>query len=302
MKKNIFLSLLCVFVLSSCVSQRPLPIHAVSTEKNFSVIVLPDTQNEVQNFPKIFMSQIDWILGNTEKLNIKAVVHVGDQVNVASDEKQWKTFDEGIKKLDEKNMPVLLALGNHDHPSTLYDKYFPISRYNQRPWWGGQMGKDTDNKYILLTLAGEKYIFISLDFCPTKEEIKWGNETLARYPDHKALLSTHAFLDKDAGRKPHVCTDTGYIWNDFVKLHKNLQLVVSGHVHAENMRTDKNLAGNDVHQMLADFQEEDYGGNGWLRILQFSPKNNRISVTTYSPSLNKFQEDTNSQFQLEYNF
>jgi hypothetical protein len=123
---------------------------------------------------------------------------------------------------------------------------------------------------------------------------------MAQYPNHRALLSTHAFLDKDAGRNPHVCTDTNYIWDDFVKLHKNLQLVVSGHVHAESRRTDKNLAGNDVYQMLADFQEEDYGGNGWLRILTFSPANNTIKVKTYSPSLNKFQEDTNSQFEVKY--
>lgn len=52
--------------------------------------------------------------------------------------------------------------------------------------------------------------------------------------------------------------------------------------------------------MLADFQEEDYGGNGWLRILTFSPANNTIKVKTYSPSLNKFQEDTDSQFELQY--
>ncbi len=77
---------------------------------------------------------------------------------------------------------------------------------------------------------------------------------------------------------------------------------MAGHVHAENMRSDKNLAGNNVYQMLADFQEEDYGGNGWLRILQFSPKNNQIKVMTYSPSLNTFQTDRNSQFQLDYSF
>jgi predicted small secreted protein len=116
------------------------------------------------------------------------------------------------------------------------------------------------------------------------------------------LLSTHAFLDKNAGRRPHICTDTNYIWDDFIKQHKNLQLVVSGHVHAESMRTDKNLAGENVYQMLADFQEEENGGNGWIRILTFSPKNNRIDVRTYSPSLNTFQDDKDSQFQLNYMF
>lgn len=85
-----------------------------------------------------------------------------------------------------------------------------------------------------------------------------------------------------------------------MNLHKNIQLVVSGHVHTEKHRTDKNIAGNTVYQMLADFQEDDYGGNGWLRILTFSPKNDTIRVTTYSPFLQKFQEDAESQFELEY--
>lgn len=157
MKKNILLPLLSILILTSCSYQKTpsVPVDNTPTisDEDFSIIVLPDTQLEVQNFPEIFMQQIDWIVANTKKLNIQSVVHVGDQVNVASDEKQWKTFDQGIKKLDTINMPVLLALGNHDHPSTLYDKYFPIPRYNQQSWWGGQMGNDTDNKYILLTLA-----------------------------------------------------------------------------------------------------------------------------------------------------
>lgn len=143
MKNNILLSLIGIMVLTSCVSQQPIIIPPINipniAEKDFSIIILPDTQNEIQNFPKVFMSQIDWITQNIEKMRIKAVVHVGDQVNVATDEKQWKTFDEGIQKLDKKNMPVLLALGNHDHPSTLYNKYFPITRYNEQSWWGGHM-------------------------------------------------------------------------------------------------------------------------------------------------------------------
>lgn len=143
MKNNILLSLIGITILTSCVSQKPIIIPPVNipnvAEEDFSIIILPDTQNEVQNFPKVFMGQINWITQNIEKMSIKAVVHVGDQVNVATDEKQWKIFDEGIQKLDKKNMPVLLALGNHDHPSTLYNKYFPITRYNKQSWWGGHM-------------------------------------------------------------------------------------------------------------------------------------------------------------------
>lgn len=304
MKKNIFILIACICTLSSCTNQKSTYISRESwisqTSDEFSIVVLPDTQLQVQDFPAVYMEQIDWIIQNAKKLNIQSVVHVGDQVNVATDEKQWKTFDAGIKKLDAINMPVLLALGNHDHPSALYDKYFPISRYNQKSWWGGQMWNDTDNKYILLTLAGEKYIFISLDFCPKKEEIEWGNEILKKYSDRKALLSTHALLDKNAGRNPHVCTDTQYIWDDFIRWHKNLQLVVSWHVHAEKRRIDTNDAWEPVHQMLADFQKEERWGNGWLRILTFKPKEDTIYVTTYSPYLRKYQEDSESTFSLKY--
>ncbi|MEI6712001.1 MAG: hypothetical protein WCK88_07750 [bacterium] len=120
MKKNILFLLVCICTLSACGHEKPLVsiptnIPAVTGE-DFSIIILPDTQLEVQDFPKVFMSQIDWIVANTKKLNIKAIVHVGDQVNVAEDEKQWKTYNEGTKKLDAQNMPVLLSLGNHDHP------------------------------------------------------------------------------------------------------------------------------------------------------------------------------------------
>jgi len=52
--------------------------------------------------------------------------------------------------------------------------------------------------------------------------------------------------------------------------------------------------------MLADFQDEEMGGNGWLRILTFRASENIIQVKPYSPFLGKFQEDTESQFELEY--
>src|SRR6185436_1311861 len=43
------------------------------------------------------------------------------------------------------------------------------------------------------------------------------------------------------------------------------------------------------------------GGNGWLRLMKFSPANNTISVKTYSPTLNQYETDANSQFTLSYN-
>ena len=68
----------------------------------------------------------------------------------------------------------------------------------------------------------------------------------------------------------------------------------------EKVRTD--LVGeNAVIQMLSNYQDRrPNGGNGYLRILTFSPIQDKIFVKTYSPYLNKFEDDSDSEFSLDY--
>ncbi len=42
------------------------------------------------------------------------------------------------------------------------------------------------------------------------------------------------------------------------------------------------------------------GGNGYLRILDFRPVEDKIYVKTFSPYLNQYQTDAASQFTLDY--
>ena len=77
--------------------------------------------------------------------------------------------------------------------------------------------------------------------------------------------------------------------------------MLCGHAEAENMRMDT-YKGNIVYSLLANFQDRPNGGNGWLRILQFSPENNEIRVKTYSPVLDRWEKDSNSEFTLYFNF
>jgi hypothetical protein len=53
-----------------------------------------------------------------------------------------------------------------------------------------------------------------------------------------------------------------------------------------------------VHTILADFQSFTNGGNGWLRVLEFSPAANLFRVKTYSPVLGQWDTDATSQFTL----
>ena len=75
--------------------------------------------------------------------------------------------------------------------------------------------------------------------------------------------------------------------------------MLAGHRHGEGRRTDI-FNGNTVHTLLSDYQGRANGGDGWLRILEFSPANNQIRVRTYSPSLNQFETDADSEFTLSY--
>src|SRR5690606_3680418 len=71
-----------------------------------------------------------------------------------------------------------------------------------------------------------------------------------------------------------------------------------GHISAENRRIDT-FEGNIIHSMLADYQGRDNGGGGYLRIWEFSPASQTVSVRTYSPTLDKFETDENSEFTLD---
>ena len=58
--------------------------------------------------------------------------------------------------------------------------------------------------------------------------------------------------------------------------------------------------GHIIHIMLADYQEYANGGNGYLRILRFSPADNKIYATTYSPYDGSYISTFPDQMEIEY--
>ena len=40
--------------------------------------------------------------------------------------------------------------------------------------------------------------------------------------------------------------------------------------------------------------------NGWIRIMEFSPENDKIYCNTYSTYLNQYEKDDSSEFILNY--
>jgi predicted phosphodiesterase len=269
--------------------------------QEFSVIVLPDTQNYVKNPENehVFERQAKWIIQNKEPLNIQFVIHVGDIVSTWDSETQWQAADRVLSLLDAHQIPYSVAAGNHEHQTTDthsettgFDRYFGVERFKEKPWWGGNYNRST-NSYFLLTINEEGYIFLNLDWCPSADEIQWARDVLInQYPDRKAILTTHGYLNDLAASRQGIsrCGSTEYIFDNLIRHVPNLQIVLSGHEHSEDgeaFRIDKTISGDPVYQIMIDYQSEPNGGNGWLKILRFVPRKDKIYLKTYSPFLNK---------------
>jgi hypothetical protein len=260
--------------------------------------MLPDTQYYSQSYPQIFTSQTQWIANNTSTRNIVFVTHVGDVVNNWDSMPQWGRANTSMSLLDN-SVPYAIAPGNHDEPTTIYNQYFPFIRYENKPWYGGHYSGNNDNSFQLFTGGNMDFIIIHLDFCPAPEVITWADSVLQTYANHKAIITTHGFIDNTGNRSVHSCPDTQYIWDDLVLTNPNVHFVLCGHFYGEYYRTDI-INGHEVHQLLADYQYDPNGGNGWLRIMRFVPADNKVYVETYSPWLNQYETDSDSSFAIDF--
>jgi hypothetical protein len=232
---------------------------------------------------------------------------------------QWAAVSHEFERLDGKT-PYILATGNHDYGfesaenrETQFNRVFPKDR---NPAWKGVLVECGPNffgeatlenaAYEITTPQGRKVLILSLEFAPSDAVLNWAKELVAReaYANHLVVLLTHSYM-LSLPRKNELTDHEGYavkdanygkvIWEKLVYPSKNIQLVLCGHIAGlkdprENVgfRMDKNQAGKNVAQMLFDTQTDGggwhgNGGDGWLRILEFSPDCKKVSVRTFSP-------------------
>jgi carboxypeptidase family protein/Big-like domain-containing protein/calcineurin-like phosphoesterase family protein len=305
----------------------------VSTTKaqngDFSVIVLPDTQYYSESYPAILNSQMQWIVNNTAALNIQLVLGVGDIVNNGSSSTEWTTADAAYKKLDAVHLPYFAALGNHDYDgnnprgrtsaTVNFNRYFGPTRYQNTPYWRGSYpAGSNENFYGFVTINGQNYLILALEFYPRDASLSWAAQVIQNNPGAEAILITHSYEYFDNTRVS-ACNsfdaqyyglggdnDGDAMWTKFVRQYKNISLVLSGHEvrgagqDATGHRSDFGTNGNLVTQILSNYQNVANGGNGYLRIMKFHPSSDTIDVLTYSPYLNSYLTDSGNQFTIPW--
>jgi hypothetical protein len=267
-------------------------------QPEFTIIALPDTQHYSESFPAIFTAQTQWIVDNKLSRNIVFVTHEGDIVEHYNLTTEWQRANTSMSLLDGV-VPYGMGPGNHDLPTTNFNLYFPYTRYQGEPWYGGHMGSLNDDNFQLFSAGGLDFVIVHLEFCPPAAAVSWASSVLQSYPNRIGMMTTHGYLGLSAERSVHGCTNTQYLWDGLAVPNPNLHFMFAGHVHGESRRTDI-IHGHPVYQMLADFQERASGGEGWLRIVRFVPADDRVYVQTYSPWLNRYESDADSEFTLDF--
>ena len=168
--------------------------------------------------------------------------------------------------------------------------------------WGGVItGAATLPTQMTITTSssapgGMDFIVINLEYdTPAAGNLDWADALLKANINRRAIVVSHSIIAAANG----AFSLWGQQVYDALKDNPNLFLMLCGHDAGENRRTDT-FGENTIHTLLADYQSLANGGNGWLRILEFAPAANEIRVKTYSPTLNQWETDANSQFTLAY--
>jgi hypothetical protein len=284
-----------------------------SSSSSFTLIPIPDTQYYAKYNNGIFEQQTQWIKDQIVPRNIFFASHEGDIVDDWWSTAEWDIASTAMATLDPV-LPYGINLGNHDMSTStrlteIYNQYFGTWRYEGKEWYRGSYPEGTNNNsYQLVSKNGMDFLFLNLEFCPTSPVITWANSVLAAHPNERTIVTTHGYLDANGNRNISAgsggcvgtSNNTQYIWDQLIYPNPQIFLVLTGHTLGESRRTDLNIAGNPVHQLLADYQGRANGGDGWLRIMTFKPGEDKIYVETYSVTKNMYETDANSKFVLDY--
>lgn len=286
------------------------------------VIPDPQGYTSTRNFPLMKM-MMNWIVEYQEKLNIMNAICVGDLVNNNPKDEQWDFCSRAFAILDGKvvyvpctgNHDYGTMAASGDNRETKLNHHFPPTRNSK---WEGvlvEMGenafgeKNLENAvFVQKAPNGQKIVIICLQFAPTDKNLDWAKAFAAReeYQDAFVIVVTHLYMLPGArGNKYDVArnyvtlkADGNHgedIWNKLIAPSPNIRMVLCGHHSGKDnpadctgFRIDKNNAGRDVYQMVYDTQAlgggfGGNGGDGWLRLLEFSADMKNVKVKTFSP-------------------
>ena len=301
---------------------------------DFCIVVMPDTQNytaQNNNGTKaMIISQTEWAISNRLSCNVAYVTELGDLVNngdTPSYVSQWYNATNAMYRLEDSTRTALvdgmaygIAVGNHEQTpngwatcgttgttnvgtTTNFNKYFGVSHFAGREYYGGHYSTNNNNHFDFFSASGLDFLVLYFEYNTNMppELLAWANQVLATNASRRVIAVTHYM---GTAATPSSLSAQGKAIYNALKANTNLFLLLGGHTcgsdsQGEGSRSDT-YNGNTVRTLISDYQCRTNGGNGLMRIMEFSPSNNVVTVQTYSPWTGEYETDENSEFYFTY--
>lgn len=263
-----------------------------------------------------------WIAKNKDLYNVVAALHVGDIVDAnnlqtvvrgtnQTGTQQWHAASTAFQRLDGV-VPYIMALGNHDYGTTngtarttRFNEFFPKDRNPLMEKHLIEMGENASGEKTMENAAfvfplpnGKTLLIVTLEFAPSDLAIRWAKSVFnqEQYRDALGVVLTHTYIYANGNRilkENYPMPDVNYgeaLWKNLIYPSSNIRLVICGHIGNKEFvgstaySSDTNVAGKKVSQILFDTQFiGDNGGDGWLRILEFTADGDNVKAKTFSP-------------------
>jgi formylglycine-generating enzyme required for sulfatase activity len=275
-----------------------------------------------------FTRQTQWVLDNKSALNIKFLTHLGDIVNSPTNTSQWTRATNAMNLLNAQlaygTCPGNHDIGSRDNPgSTTASDY--LIRFGPNPTHASSVGRWIDpadsqtydwyrgssprgySSYQIVPINGQDFMFLHLDHDCPDEDMAWAASVLSSHPQTLTMITTHNYLAETGGTgffgtgtgergytaQPNVSIGPDRnkpqeVFDTLVKPFNQVYMVICGHMFAIYNLEKTNNAGNTVHEVLCDYQSLPNGGNGFLRIMEFRPAENKIYNSSFSPTLGRY--------------
>lgn len=303
--------------------------------EDYTLAVIPDPQIMThwrqQSLPSINKYITSYNRKNPNK--VAMTICVGDNADGYNKDFPDLTLDwqfAGIKKvyseLHNAGIRWMTTPGNHDYDDdcaakrdlSYYNKYFSYDEISQYEYFEeAYQENQTQNAAYKFEVSGVKYLAISIEFGADDNVLKWANEIVAKYPDRRVIVVTHAYIGADGEiiDKDNINSPTKYAWNShievnsptdiyekFISQHENIFMVFSGHVPTDDIfiKTSEGKHGNKIMQFLIDAQGALGGGaESLLSMITFNEKEQTIGVNYVNTMTDKLY---NVQNQFTYSF
>lgn len=295
----------------------------VNPAVDFAIVALPDTQfytSELNGGQKeMFYAQAEWIITNRVSRNIAYVAQLGDitqngdLIGSSPNTTEWRNATNAMYRLENPSRTLLaagipygVAVGNHDEEpigdstgtTIYYNQYFGVSHFTGKPYYAGHYGADNDNHFDFFSAGGMDFIVLYFEYDATlnPDLLAWGNDVLRTNQNRRAIIITHNLGNTAT---PVSFSAQGAAIYNAVKTNANVFMMLAGHVTGEGSRVDT-YNGNTIRTFVSDYQGWTNGGNGYMRIIDFSPSNNQVVFTTYSPWADEYSTGPTSEIFFNY--